>query len=503
MSENRYLTYKLQDKIFTENDLIAQAQELDMSLNEYKSFLFNAGMEKVDPLNDYKPFTQDDSQFDFTKLPNIASGESYDDYGNIVNTKGDIIRGLGDKSVEQVNLEKSLKSMPLINSDGDLIETEYDVDDLTTANIFVKNLAKKEITDKDLKLLSSPRMYEKYLLRKIVKETESIKFNSLDKGQDVYGLINQAYNLMGELIRVRPGETFSIDKTMRETISTMKTGNTKMIKTGYREIDGLAGGLTRGEITIVGGRPGHGKTTFLVNILSSLIKGGYKVAVFNRELPNSEVIKKLLCIENPNLKYRDVRRGIIDKTNIAFIDDLKNASKIVQEKYTEDKFIMFDSIRNLSKTASEVKKFKPDVIIDDYIQLVSPNTKNTERRLQLEALCNDYKWLAKETNCAVILASQLNRSLEARSRETKRPQLSDLAESGAIEQIAENVFFVFYSYKVDPAMHSKNEIKLIASKVRYGESAEINLHYNGDICTIYDNWSIPHAKEIYGKDLPF
>ena len=52
-------------------------------------------------------------------------------------------------------------------------------------------------------------------------------------------------------------------------------------------------------------------------------------------------------------------------------------------------------------------------------------------------------------------------------------------------------------------MHSKNEIKLIASKVRYGESAEINLHYNGDICTIYDNWSIPHAKEIYGKDLPF
>tara|TARA_R100000655_G_scaffold21572_2_gene44141 strand:- start:33171 stop:34514 length:1344 start_codon:yes stop_codon:yes gene_type:complete len=346
-------------------------------------------------------------------------------------------------------------------------------------------------------------VYEKYLLRKIVKETESIKFNSLDKGQDVYGLINQAYNLMGELIRVRPGETFSIDKTMHETISTMKTGNTKMIKTGYREIDGLAGGLTRGEITIVGGRPGHGKTTFLVNMLSSLIKGGYKVAVFNRELPNSEVIKKLLCIENPNLKYRDVRRGIIDKTNIAFIDDLKNASKIVQEKYTEDKFIMFDSIRNLGKTASEVKKFKPDVIIDDYIQLVSPNIKNTERRLQLEALCNDYKWLAKETNCAVILASQLNRSLEARSRETKRPQLSDLAESGAIEQIAENVFFVFYSYKVDPAMHSKNEIKLIASKVRYGESAEINLHYNGDICTIYDNWSIPHAKEIYGKDLPF
>lgn len=110
MSENRYLTYKLQDKIFTENDLIAQAQELDMSLNEYKGFLFNAGMEKVDPLNDYKPFTQDESQFDFTKLPNIASGESYDEYGNIVNIKGDIIRGQGDKSVEKANIEKNQKN---------------------------------------------------------------------------------------------------------------------------------------------------------------------------------------------------------------------------------------------------------------------------------------------------------------------------------------------------------------------------------------------------------
>jgi replicative DNA helicase len=119
---------------------------------------------------------------------------------------------------------------------------------------------------------------------------------------------------MGELIRVKPGEKFTIDKAMSETLNTMQEGNKKMIKTGFKEIDGLAGGLTRGEISIVGGRPGHGKTTFLVNLLASLIKGGYKVAMFNRELPNSEVIKKLICIENPRLNYRDVRKGIVDKT---------------------------------------------------------------------------------------------------------------------------------------------------------------------------------------------
>jgi replicative DNA helicase len=347
-------------------------------------------------------------------------------------------------------------------------------------------------------------IYEKYLLRKIVQETESIRQNALHKGSDVYTLINQAHSLMGELIRVKPGEKFTIDKAMSETLNTMQEGNKKMIKTGFKEIDGLAGGLTRGEISIVGGRPGHGKTTFLVNLLASLIKGGYKVAMFNRELPNSEVIKKLICIENPRLNYRDVRKGIVDKTNVGFINELKKASRKIADIYGADNFIMFDSIRDLTKTASEVKKFEPDVIIDDYIQLVTPAGRETERRLQLERICNEYKWLAKESNCAVILASQLNRSLESRNKEAKRPQLSDLAESGAIEQVAENVFFVYYSYKVDPSMHSKNEIRLIASKVRYGESSEITLHYNGDICTIYDNWSIPHAKELdETKELPF
>jgi replicative DNA helicase len=347
-------------------------------------------------------------------------------------------------------------------------------------------------------------IYEKYLLRKTIEATEDIKKDALHRGGDVYTLINEAHSLMGELIRVRPGEKFTIDKAMSDTLNTMQEGNKKMIKTGYKEIDSLAGGLTRGEITIVGGRPGHGKTTFLVNLLASLVKGGYKVAMFNRELPNSEVIKKLICIENPRLNYRDVRKGIVDKSNIGFIEELKKASKKIADIYGEDRFIMFDTIRDLPKTASEVKKFEPDVIIDDYIQLVSPSGRETERRLQLERICNEYKWLAKETKCAVILASQLNRSLESRSKEAKRPQLSDLAESGAIEQVAENVFFVYYSYKVDPSMHSKNEIRLIASKVRYGESSEITLNYNGDICTIYDNWTIPHAKELdVTKELPF
>ncbi len=347
------------------------------------------------------------------------------------------------------------------------------------------------------------KIYEKYLLRKVSNEVDGIKSGVLNHGQDVYELITNAHTTMGELLRVRPTDKFDIDETMIQTIKNMQDGDNRMIRTGFRKIDEFAGGLTRGEVSIVGGRPGHGKTTFLVNLLVSLINNGYKVAMFNRELPNTEVIKKIICIEMPKLSYTDVRRGVFTEKTI---EHLKKAKESITEKYSEDKFIMFDSIRDFPKTASEVKKFKPDVIIDDYIQLVTPVGKEDNRRLQLERICNDYKWLAKENDCSVVVASQLNRMIESRSGEAKRPQLSDLAESGAIEQVAENVFFVYYPFKVNPATASKNEIYLVASKVRYGETGEVVMGYHGDICTMYNELPLINYGEEEIEDtrtLPF
>ena len=327
------------------------------------------------------------------------------------------------------------------------------------------------------------KIYEKYLLRKIIDSTEGIKRDVVKHGQDIYDLITSTHSLMGELLTVRPGQKFNIDNVLDETAGTMTAGNNRMIKTGYSNIDRLAGGLTRGEITIVGGRPGHGKTTFLVNMLSSLVENGYRVAMFNRELPNTEVMKKLFCIEMPRLDYGDVRRGVLTEDTIKL---LKKSREIITNKYSEDKFVMFDNIRDFPKTASEVKKFKPDIIIDDYIQLVTATGGEDVRRLQLERLDNDYKWLAKENDCAVMMASQLNRSLETRTGEAKMPQLSDLAECGAIEQVAENVFFVFYPYKID-ITRSASEILLVASKVRYGETDTITLGYKGNVCSMYND----------------
>jgi replicative DNA helicase len=128
-----------------------------------------------------------------------------------------------------------------------------------------------------------------------------------------------------------------------------------------------------------------------------------------------------------------IRKGVYDDKGLSELDRVR---KKILDKYNEGNFVMFDNIRDFSSSAIEVKKFKPDIIFDDYIQLIALESK-LDRRFQIEKLVNDYKWMAKEQKAAVILASQLNRNVEYRGN-GGRPQLSDLAESGAIEQVAGN-----------------------------------------------------------------
>ena len=344
------------------------------------------------------------------------------------------------------------------------------------------------------------KLYHKFLLRKIVKNAEKILETATSNSPNAFEAIIDAHSTLGRLIDISPGEEFSIENQMIDAISIITSKEDRLIKTGYHNIDKFAGGLTRGELSIVGGRPGHGKSTMLLNMLSRVIKSGKKVVLFNRELTNSEVLKKLIALESGRLSYGLIRKGIYDKGSLK---ELETVKETITKLYSEDKFRMFDSIQNFSRAATEIKKFKPDIVFDDYIQLIHVTGKEEQRRLQLEKLVHQYKWIAKENNCAVVLASQLNRAIETRTHQ--RPQLSDLAESGAMEQAAENVFFVFYKYKVSGNPAEKNEISLVASKVRYGESGETQLWYDGDKAKIYDGEAefIDAQKVELVDDLPF
>jgi len=347
------------------------------------------------------------------------------------------------------------------------------------------------------------KIYEKYLLKLVAQSAKDIQTVALNNNANALDVLVSAHTSIGELISLRPDNTFDIDDALVDAIDSIQNTDKLLIKTGFENVDKFAGGLTRGEITIIGGRPGHGKSTMMLNMMSNVLDKKRKVLLFNRELTNVEVLKKLIALESGKLSYAMIRQGIYETQHLQELDRVR---EYISRKYSPDRFRMFDQLRDFSSSATEIKKFKPDVIFDDYIQLITPSGKEEQRRLQLERIVNDYKWIAKEYNCVVVLASQLNRALETRGNPV--PQLSDLAESGAIEQVAENVFFVYYSYKVPATAkpENKNEIALVAAKVRYGETGAVQMAYNGDKCKIYNNEEemfAPHKTEGEQDEINF
>jgi replicative DNA helicase len=369
-------------------------------------------------------------------------------------------------------------------------------------NLFIVDCTNNCSTQSTISVYAK-KIYEKYLLRLVIESAKGIEKSAMNNTVDALDVLVTAHTSIGELINLRPDTTFDIDLALGDAIESIRNTDKLLVKTGFENIDKFAGGLTRGEITIIGGRPGHGKSTMLLNLLSNILEGKQKVLLFNRELTNVEVLKKLLALESGRLSYAMIRQGMYDVDQLQELDRVRN---FISKKYSPNKFRMYDQIRDFPASATEIKKFKPDVIIDDYIQLITPTGKEEQRRLQLERIVNDYKWIAKEYNCVVILASQLNRSLETRGN--PKPQLSDLAESGAIEQVAENVFFVYYPYKVSAKAkpEDKHKLFLVAAKVRYGETGAIQMAYDGDKCKMYNNEDelfVPPITEKEQNEIPF
>ena len=325
-------------------------------------------------------------------------------------------------------------------------------------------------------------IYEKYLMRNLIVSSRSIIDKAYSGEEDVYDLLGQSHSSIGNLLEQRPTVIFDISELAEMSIENIKNKD-NTVRFGFDGIDKCTGGMTKGEITIIGGRPSHGKTTFGMNVVSNLLDNNNKVMIINREMTNVEMMNKIMVLESGRLSYKMLRQ----KT---FTDDdfkeLEITKKKVSDKYNKDSFIMFDNIPDFGTAASEIKKFKPDVVFDDYVQLIKPITEMRDRRLQIEEIVNNYKWIAKSLGCVVILISQLNRAIE--SRINPKPRMSDLAESGSLEQAAENVIFIYYDYRVnyEDSESGKEKVEIIAGKVRYGESGRCQLGYNGDKCKYYD-----------------
>ena len=322
-------------------------------------------------------------------------------------------------------------------------------------------------------------VWEKYIQRETAKSAQSLVNASYDDYKEVDSILEKHSKLITELREIQPSKQRNIEDLVDEMIDVVQE-DTNLIPFNLAHLDMFAGGMTRKEITVLGGRPGHGKTTLVINMIRGLISQGFTVMLFNREMSNTEMLKKMVVMESKSLEYGNIRRNdLSDKDKLEF----ESISGKLKGDYKN--LLMYDGIRNLDDSLREIAKHKPDVVIDDYIQLIDVSTVREGRRFEIEKIMQEYKWICKTENCSSILVSQLNREIEKRL--DPRPRMSDYAESGVIEQTAESAMFVFYGHNFDSERYSPFKSEVIVSKSRYGKIGTHRVGFNGNRCKFYMN----------------
>jgi len=263
-------------------------------------------------------------------------------------------------------------------------------------------------------------------------------------------------------------------------------------ETGYNELDDMTSGLQPGDLIIVAGRPSMGKTTFSMNLAEFIAINDKKpVAIFSMEMPAEQLVLRLFA-SNGRVPLNDIRTGKIRE------EDWPRIGMAVKQ-FSETK-LFIDDTAAMSPTEIRAKARRLHrehgqlgLIVIDYIQLMQSGNKADNRAAEISEISRSLKALAKELNVPVIALSQLNRSLE--QRPNKRPIMSDLRESGAIEQDADVIMFIYRDEVYNEDTPDKGVAEVIIGKQRNGAIGKVRLTFTGKY-TRFDNF-IP---DIYAPD---
>ncbi|WP_392486704.1 replicative DNA helicase [Haloimpatiens sp. FM7315] len=249
-------------------------------------------------------------------------------------------------------------------------------------------------------------------------------------------------------------------------------GKQDIIKTGYKKLDSALGGLNKQDFIIVAGRPSMGKTSVSINLLKNIILKEHKsAAFFNLEMAKKQFYQRMLSMCS-SLPIDNIKKGLISTEEWITLTNLCN-------QISTSNFSLYDKIFKLNDIIMECRKIKMkkplDVVIIDYLQLIELEGRYENRNVQVSKISRALKLLAKELDITVIALSQLSRAPEARSEH--RPCLSDLRESGSIEQDADIVMFVYRDYYYEHEESLKNIMELLISKNRNGSVGTVKLKW--------------------------
>lgn len=322
---------------------------------------------------------------------------------------------------------------------------------------------------------------EKSLLRHLILSSAKIISSSYEQKEDADLLLDEAQSAISDVAeqRIKPGfvPVSSLTDPTLEMINAISKRQEIVtgIPTGFRDLDGLTSGFHNSEFIVIAGRPSMGKTALSLNISHYVgIKTDYAVGFFSLEMAKEQVVIRLLCGE-AQLDIKKVRTGFISERDF---EKLKlSAEALSKTKIFVDETAALTVMEMKAKARRLKMEQNLDVLFIDYMQLMRPGGRFENRTQEMSYISRSLKELAKEIKIPVVGISQLSRAPE-RGRREPRPQLSDLRESGAIEQDADVVVFIYRPEFYRP--HDEN-IKGIAevnvAKQRNGPVGMVNLAF--------------------------
>ena len=386
------------------------------------------------------------------------------------------------EKVDTVSLSTKLKDFGVFDKIGGL---EY-LMQLTAATISATN------TKEYISIVKN-----KSLARKIIKVGEEIANDAYDGTVEVAEMLENAEHKVIEVTRSQVSSDFLsgaevFDNTIRHIEAIQEAGSTVTgVKTNYADLDRMTAGFQKGDLIIVAARSSMGKTTFALNIAmnSAAITPG-SVAIFSIEQPSEQIAMRLLSAKS-SVPFWKLNTGTLND------QDWSKLNEASQQLKNQHFFIDDSSGIKVSEIYAKSRKLAQEhglyMVIVDYLQLIQATGKGETREREVADISRSLKAMARELNVPVIAVSQLSRSVEQRN--DKRPMLSDLRESGSIEQDADLVLMLYRDSYYNPDEHeneTSEEVELSIAKHRNGPTGKIRLSYEKDIFRFY---GITNSKE--------
>ncbi len=323
---------------------------------------------------------------------------------------------------------------------------------------------------------------EKAVLRDLIKGANSISRMAYDENDSLARLLERSEQMIFDISSSREqNDLVHISDILQTSYDTLaknaeNAGGITGIPTGFDELNKRTGGFHGGELIIIAGRPGMGKSTFAVNIAEYVsINLGKTVAIFNLEMPKEQIVNRILCSQALVNNGR-IRNGTMEMEDWEKICDVADVIAKSPMYIDDTASITVSQIRAKCRRLKQTKDLA--MVVIDYLQLMQGSGRSESRQQEISEISRSLKVLAKELDIPVIALSQLKR--ESESQKGKRPILSDLRESGAIEQDADMVMFLFRNYYYSKDPEEKELAECIIAKNRNGETDTFQLGFKGE-----------------------